>query len=692
MKSRCLVLLLLLSMKAGAELRWTGFSANGLWADPGNWESGILPGPNDDVILDNSIHTLTYIVRLPDFAVQVRSLQIVPSGSLSITLELPITNLITSAAGSLLERAFTTTGTGYTIVLGRGAVFINASGSTSGYSLRLNDSLQILQGGKYIHRSRTGHAEIVQQLSRRSGTETGVFRFENPDAASTISLSDRVFGSLQLSASASASGLVSYSASGTNPVLIRGDLVLEQGASLALNFDDTINVAGNCNLSNAVLNLASGNRSAVLLLQGNWLQAGGTVRATNSQQKTGTILLKGRTLQLISNTGILADSVIVDIMNGAGVQLTEQLRCPHGFRLSQGSLKTSRSNMLVLGNDCWLKVDSLAPSNFVDGPMTKQALNGGYFFFPVGRNGRQRWLATRGVSGDLTVEYHPETAYIIGTSLGAGIDHISQVEYWGVGNSIPANGQVELFYDHNLSGGVSELVSLRVAAFSGGLWKDAGNAATSGAAFASGSVTSLITPLPNTQENYFTLASSSSFTNVLPVLFLDLWLDRTLQSWNCNWRVEYDRDIMQYEIELSTDGIKSEQMAILSAGHQQQYFRYTLPSGWEQGYCRIKAIQFNGKSSYSDWVQFRQQSPGTEDLRLVYQQGGRNIQVESNIDQSIHLQLFDGMGRLLVSKNCRVFRGISVLQISSHALPAGIYRILLSDNKKMLASRSLFVQ
>ncbi|ULQ52912.1 T9SS type A sorting domain-containing protein [Flavihumibacter fluvii] len=687
-----MLLLLLLSVKAGAEVRWTGLSANGLWADPGNWENGFLPGANDDVLLDNSFQLTDYTVRLPDFAVSVRSLQVLPGSLQSIIVELPVTNLVSSAAGSLLDRAFTTTGNGYTLLLGKGAVFINASGSSSGYALRLNDSLQVKNGAKYIHRTRTGHADIVQFLSKAAGTENGIFRFENPDAASTISLSGRVYGSLELSASASNTGIVSYSAAGTNPVVIRGDLLMEPGAGLAINFDDTIHVFGDLVINNAIFNMASGNRSSVLLLQGNWLQTGGAISETNVQQKTGTLLLNGTVGQTISCTGILTDSIVVDIMNSAGVQLLQPLRCSFGLRLSKGQLRTSNSFLLTMAPNAWLLADSIAQQEFVDGPIKKEGLNNGYFLFPVGRNGKQRWLALRNVTGDIVVEYHPETAYGISTSIGAGIDHLSRLEYWSVNNAAMGFGQVELSYDHLLSGGVSELVSLRVASFSGGTWSDAGNLATSGAAFEKGSVTSGDIQGLGTITQFVTLASSSRFTNVLPILFADQWMDYLSTGWNCNWRVGNDDGIFMYAIELSEDGIAFEKIADIPAGHEQKYFRHSLPANWNKGYCRINAIGDGGKAVKGEVMRFGLPMKSAGLISMLQPAGSGTVQIQSSQNRQVFVEIFDSGGRLFNRRNLQLHKGVTTVQLLHQSVPAGVYWLTVSENGNKLLTRGLFLQ
>ena len=61
----------------------------------------------------------------------------------------------------------------------------------------------IHDGGRYIHQTRASHANnILRILSTAPGTEQGIFDFDVPRASYTISVSNRIYGSLELHATA----------------------------------------------------------------------------------------------------------------------------------------------------------------------------------------------------------------------------------------------------------------------------------------------------------------------------------------------------------------------------------------------------------------------------------------------------------------------------------------------------------
>lgn len=680
----------LVAMGAQSQMRWTGAGGTGSWSDPLNWENGVLPGAADAVLLDNSFVAGSYVVRLPDFAVSVISLEIRPQGASGIVLELPSSNLVSSPSGSLLPRSFTTTGTGYTLLLHKGASFLNASGSSSGYALSIADSMKIENGARYVHRSRTGHAELVQVLSRAPGTESGIFRMENPDAASTISLSGRVFGTLQLSAAATTNALTSYSASGTNAVSIRGNLELEPGVTLAINMADTIRVAGNLQMQQATFNMATGSRSSVLLLKGHWLQTGGTITETNLQQQTGTILLAGNSTQHIQNSGLLADSIVVVVNTAAGVILDAPLVCSYRLQLLNGSLQTATDKLLTIGAAGRILVDSTKTKAFIDGPLRKLGLANDYFLFPVGGNGSMRWMALEGATGGFTATYLARSAYTLDGDLSAGLDHVSQLEYWSLNGSGTGAAKVKLSFDAQLSGGVSDLASLRVAALLAGQWTDAGNTATSGAGDASGSVTSEALAGPGSSVGYFTLSSSLATTNLLPVFWERLWMEERNGSWRMHWTINARESADRFELELSADGRNFTTVTVIPAVVQQNSYMQQLPASWKFGYCRLRSISSLGVMRRSETLPFGKIIFGEPVISIRQISASRQLQVQAARQQKCHMQLIDLSGRMLWQSDQVFAKGNTLFTLPVQV--SGYFLLILYDASGKRQTQQLFLQ
>ena len=266
MKTFITGIFLLGSLKSISAIRyWDGGALDGSWSNAVNWVGDIAPTPGDDVILDN-LHGVasSYTVSLPfgNITVSIGTLLIAPSGANSITLILPNTN--TAVPGLTID------GAGDACVLNNNAILKNASGAiTSTTGIDITNTFRINNGGRYIHNTSRANMGLVTQLSTVAGTETGIFEFDVPTAASyAVSLSGRTFGSLILS-SLAAGGAKTYTGNGAGDLTIRGNLTINSGAIFNTSMTANIYVAGNAAISGTWdLSPASGTGSRSIIFNG----------------------------------------------------------------------------------------------------------------------------------------------------------------------------------------------------------------------------------------------------------------------------------------------------------------------------------------------------------------------------------------------------------------------------------------
>ena len=496
---------------ANCQRVWDGGGGDDQWNNSLNWVGDQVPLAADEVILDNAELNRSYTVELPTGAVTttVKTVWIKPGSGLAITLSLPATNTMVPG--------FVVTGPGYGLTIGKGGIFRNASGTQNGIPVTIADSIRINNGGLYIHNSAGGHAANVMVLSALPGTEEGVMEFDSPDASSTISLSGRTYGKLRLR-SAAAGGTVNYTAAGTTRLLINSDLEIEAGVVCSLNFADTIFIRRDFLQQGGTFNLGASSREVTLSVQRNLVQeAGGLITETGTGNQV--ILLSGNQEQQISMKGSLLNHISWVMDGSGGGILLSPLDLPWRLELISGRLTTSSNALLTLLPGCSIRADSLSGSGFVYGPMKKEGLVGEYFLFPVGSINSTRWLALNKATGNFQVAYHRADPHSLNANKGAGIDHVSRLEYWSVeAFSPPSPGAaVKLSFDDPNSGGVTSLSDLRVARLRNGAWEGAGNNGVTGSPGSDGSVTSIgITGFPAT-EKYFTLASARAAENPLPL-------------------------------------------------------------------------------------------------------------------------------------------------------------------------------
>lgn len=675
---------------AFAQKRWTGNAGTAYWNDPLNWEGEVLPSDADHVLLDNSYFSSSYEVILPDDEVAVQTLEIAPSGNVVIQLLLPVSNSVASAAGATGAKAFATRAGGYSLVLRKNAVFVNASGSASGYSVYFNDSIRIENGAKYVHRTRTGHADILNRLSRLPGTELGVFRMENTDASSTLSISGREFGSLELSGEMSPTGNSTYSASGTNPVRIRGNLVLDNGSTLSLHFGDTIHVYGDLSLKNAVLNLSTGNRSSCIRLYGNWMQEQSIVQETNSTGETGTILLSGNVQQQISISGEIRDSIRWVLDNPDGAVVAGLMELPHELVFNKGILFMSASPLylkerafITLSDSGW-EVVGARPLG-IEGSVVKQFAPGEPALLPLVKNGVMGFINVKGFVGELEAEYHRGDPNILGQQLGAELAELSTIEYW----RIQTNGSVqtddpllEFSFSEGRSGAITDPGQLTVAAYANGQWQSAGQNLVMNSTGNGGYIQATAYSGTGMVATHYTLANKTAGANVLPTLLDRSWLTRGVNRWEMHWIVRMPELVECFELEVSDDGNVFRKLARVPAQAGQAHYSQLLPLKTERGFYRLRIVQYDAREMVGPVLRiasFGRQ----EDFHASLVPANNGVKLYSRTGGEYELAIYSQSGHLLANMRCKLKAGTAFYALPARFPSSGSVIIRITDESGM---------
>lgn len=485
-----------------AEKKWIGGST-GEWDNITHWQPAGIPVSGDTVVLNNDLNTVSYIITLPDHAVSIHSLVIDPAEGLTIKLLLPSSNLSSPA---LLVNS-----TGDAIIIGKGGVFQNSSGLSSGQSIQINGMLCIYNGGSYVHNTRSSHAiEIVAKLSTVAGTEKGAFEFNVPGGSYPISLSNRTYGTLILSSDASG-GSQTYNASGTNPVVINGDFCINDGVQFNADLTKPLHINGDYIQNGGVFNVASQPNNNTVIIKGNLHQTSSGI-ITETSSGLPVIELAGIINQQVSLAGAITNSVTFKINNANGVTLLKHFLLGFKLELAKGKLKTTANSLLMLSDNTILEGGS--QHSFVEGPMRKKGDDD--FEFPVGRQGDYAPVKITGSSGAVSDEFQVEYFLANATTRYGNVidDHsivrVSTLEYWAV---------------ERVSGSSSKKVSLSVGTYSNAtaldkivvtrwdpavsMWKNEGNFSYQGVT--TGIVQS------NIVDNFgiFTLASTTENQNPL---------------------------------------------------------------------------------------------------------------------------------------------------------------------------------
>lgn len=669
----CLLFLLLVQMqgsRAGIKY-WDGAAGDSQWMNPLNWNDNSLPGAADTVWLDHSLLKGHYQVVLPasEETVHIAALWIFPQLPDSIEVVLPRAN--TALPGLQAD------GPGYGLIISAAGKFINSSGISSGSSILISDSIQIRDGGHFIMSSRGTHAAtIVQILSSAPGTERGIFEFDIPVASSTLSLSNRIFGTLRLSSQAHG-GKVNYTASGTKPLVVRGDLEIGTGVNMQFNFGDSCFVFGDLLLSGDIVNLSSGSRTFVLAVSGRVYQSPGSL-LTETGTAEAYLLLRGTVKQKLDMRGKVGGHVGFIMNNPAGLTMTHDLELPYALDLQRGLWEPQTGVLLSLDTNARIMADSIQPASWITGPLLKKGLNNEGFIFPVGSKSSMRWLRADSATGDCQVAYFASNPHELAEELGSGIDHLSTREYWSVtmeGDPSPV-AAISLSFDTYSSGSVTDLKTLLAARLDeAAVWQALDVSNRAGTAGDKGFVQSQRYDYASGHPYFLTLASSSP-ANPLPLGLVSFTYEKTIRGVDLVWQLQDPPSNAYALLERMDENHVYRVFDSVSLHPMQSIYRYAmgyLPSGMVVFRIRIKMA--SGDEIVGPALAIRQQ-PSVNSGWLLQgpdASGHCTVQWNESGNRQASVWLMDMQGCCLRSWQASPDPVTGIMQLQLPPLKTGIY-------------------
>jgi hypothetical protein len=357
--------------------------------------------------------------------------------------------------------------------------------------------------------------------------------------------------------------------------------------------------------SNLVLS-GSGSKTLTGVTVNDKLSMQGTATAgTTFTYSSAALEYKGSAAQTTSNNeypaaGTNINQVIID--NAAGVTLNGAKALTGALTLTNGDLITTNTNLLTLGVGSTTSGGSA--SSHVNGPLSKTGNTN--FTFPVGNGSIYRPISISGLSASATVRatyflVNPRTAVgTAGTGPSFAIKDISACEYWDLDDGLSTiTGTVGLEYSStspcNSNGYITNAATLVVAHWNGASWDNL--SATAGTTLTN------MTALNPSAFSPFTIGTTNSQLNPLPVTFTDVKAAEKGTAVQIDWTNSTESDMSVYIIERSANGVDFTAIG-QTAPRSNQFDRvsYTFLDAAPlagTNFYRIKAIELSGKNVYS---------------------------------------------------------------------------------------------
>jgi len=635
---------------------------SGFWHHPDTWLEGAVPSVGDDVVIDG----FTVTVNNMSGNIDINRLDLRNINQASTVLLVSGENTFTVQTSVMVKSTYN-----YDVVLkiiGQAVfkvmdkvIFERTAGSSysEGVFLHLKDDAELIVKSDFIYNYDDADVfELVYEVLLENNAKFFVdgntylvsrggvaFNMEMRDSTEMIVKGDfiaEMTGGINMFVAATG---------GHTTMQIEGDLnVTNAGGSGAIVVGEGLHtgsftVHGNANLESQVeghkVNLKSAGLGSVLEVKKNIslkavdnantimkvvndarLKLGGTFfREADGygllqMDETSVLELNGTGPQDIPATKMLSnavDSLFISNLefnntSGAPITLVGQMYVNDYLDLTGGILKTTSTNILVLGKDA--TIDPGSETSYVDGPIRKiGGTNGAPFIFPTGHDAVYAPIEISPITGSssvYTAEYRKGDPPPFG-ELAAGINSITENQYWTLDNDGGTEQvNVTLHWSDPVALGIENMAALLVTSYNTTTetWTNHGNIGTTGSTSANtpGSVMSVKGDPPPFGENMaFTVGSEEVGT--LPVELMRFEAIQEDDMVYLQWETASEDNASHFIVEHSFDGLAFKPLTTVSCrGGEAGASLYDAQDAkpyYGSNFYRLKVVDKDNSFEYS---------------------------------------------------------------------------------------------
>ncbi len=182
---------------------------------------------------------------------------------------------------------------------------------------------------------------------------------------------------------------------------------------------------------------------------------------------------------------------------------------------------------------------------------------------------------------------------------------------------------------------------------------------------------------------YQRVLAKNIFLAALPATFLQFNAVYKNDANIISWLVAKETDVVNYEIQRSTDGASFWKIATIPANNnsttntQYQYADDQPIKGWD--YYKVVIVDRDGKK-YPSPVMKLYNNPGKLSLLKAYTSSSLQLvlELENKDAQNAHIQLFNNLGMVVTETVKKITAGTTMLYITVPPLSNGIYHVKIS--------------
>lgn len=151
-----------------------------------------------------------------------------------------------------------------------------------------------------------------------------------------------------------------------------------------------------------------------------------------------------------------------------------------------------------------------------------------------------------------------------------------------------------------------------------------------------------------------------------------------------NWKTSLEEDVQHYDVEKSVDGVGFESIGTVESttddGDEKAYRFFDTQLGTQKSYYRLKVVEEDGTSSYSQTILVNKQKPNQFAV-VAYSSVMANTQFDLTLDAvtegQLEYALVSYKGELISEEFQYVYPGLNDVHVSLQDLPEGAYKVKL---------------
>lgn len=402
---------------------------------------------------------------------------------------------------------------------------------------------------------------------------------------------------------------------------------------------------------------------------------------TSMPAGTGTTVFNGTSNQQLTGTAPYRN-LNITLDNAAGLTLVNRLAIGDGvagtLTFTAGGITsgTNTEDVYFYPGSAYTGYDA---AHHIIGYCTKSGSTA--FDFPIGDGTHTADLAISGLTGtaDFQVLYTGSGYGTYTTTSPIVNNGIYAQEWWDLHQTAGAvSAQVSLNWnDARKTLNHTNPGALVVAHYTGSIWISAGGTSTSSAGSSTGTVG------PSNPLNTFSPFTFGSTATPLPItLGTFTAIDQNCQAL-LSWTTTHQSDAATFDIQASPDGINFNTLHTLTAQNTDSTYQITVAQQTAQTFYRLRMTAIGGAVTYSGIdVLDLPCLPSSQHLLLYPNPLRTNSMLQARLTSPDNrgmatLQIFDGSGKRVFSKEITVNNGVNTYSVAVSNLAQGVYKVLV---------------